>query len=309
MPDEWRIDVHHHVLPPQYVDTTPMPVRVPDVDAQLEQMERVHIRAALTSLTPRVLDAHPDRLREVARRCNEFQAGLVQTHPSHFGAFALLPLPDVDGALDEIAYALDVLKLDGVGLFSSSNQRYLGDSLFAPVFEELNRRRVTVFMHPAHCCAPDACNLRAPDHIVEYVFDTTRAIVNLLFERTLEANRDVRMIVSHAGGAVPYLTQRISGNLQRGSEGPDIKGLLRGLYYDVASAMNPFALRSLQELADPTHVLWGSDMPFVQVPRLQAEIDEWEAYDGFNADERAAIEHGNAARLFPRFASSISSHP
>ena len=115
--------------------------------------------AAITSLTPRVLLKNLHRLREVARTCNEFQARRMREHPARFGAFALLPLPDVDGALEEISYALDVLRLDGIGLFSSVNDCYLGDPLFDPVFDELNRRKAVVFIHPTHCEAPEHTRL------------------------------------------------------------------------------------------------------------------------------------------------------
>src|ERR1041384_6639523 len=143
----WRIDVHHHVLPPQYIDDS-VPVRLPDPNAQLRSMDGWKIRTAITSLTPRVILKNLHRLREVARTCNEFQAKLVLEHPDRFGAFALLPLPDVDAALDEIVYSLDILHLDGVGVFSSVNDRYLGDSSFDPVFDELNRCRNVVFFTP-----------------------------------------------------------------------------------------------------------------------------------------------------------------
>ncbi len=300
-----RIDVHHHVLPPEYVDSTPMPVRVPDVATQLATMDAFGIRAALTSLTPRVFLRHADRRREVARRCNEYQARLVRDHPARFGAFAVLPLPDVDGALEEIAYALDVLRLDGVGLFSSFEGRYLGDPLFDPVFDELNRRQAVVFVHPAHCQAPPELNLQAPGSIIEYVFDTTRAIVNLLHTGTLRRYPRVRLVFSHAGGAVPFLAHRIAGLEQR-SGVADVIPTLRTLYYDVAMAMVPYALRSLQELVDPSHILWGSDLPFVAPAHLREELAAWSAYDGFTAEARAAIEHGNALGLFPRLAAATA---
>src|SRR3989304_8875713 len=179
----WRIDVHHHVVPPQYAGDF-MPIKLPDTESQLRTMDGWRIQPAVTSLTPRVLMANSHRLRKVSRICNEFQARMVRDHPSRFGAFALLPLPDVDGALEEISYALDVLRLDGVGLFSSYDGRYLRDSLFDPVFPELHRRKAVVFIHPTHCEAPAEANLGAPPFVVEYVFDTTRAIVNLIFTGT-----------------------------------------------------------------------------------------------------------------------------
>ena len=166
----WRIDLHHHVVPPQYVDSS-MPISIPDTQSQLQSMDSWRIQTAITSLTPRVILKNLHRLCEVARTCNEFQAQRVREHPSRFGAFALLPLPDIDGALNELSYALDVLRLDGVVLFSSVNDRYLGDPLFDPVFDELNRRKAVVFIHPTHCEAPEHTNLHAPPFVVEYVFE------------------------------------------------------------------------------------------------------------------------------------------
>lgn len=305
--NNWRIDVHHHVVPPQFADDS-MPIKLPDAPAQLRSMDNWHIRAAITSLTPRVVLKNLHRLREVARACNEFQARMLRDHPARFGAFALLPLPDVDGALEEIAYALDVLRLDGVGLFSSVNDRYLGDPSFDPVFDELNRRKAVAFIHPTHCEAPEHTGLRAPPFVVEYVFDTTRALVNLVFTGTLKRCPNIRLIVAHGGGTVPFLAQRIS-MLEGHRHAKGVTGVipaLRSLYYEIASTTAGFALRSLQELADPTHILWGSDLPFVYGERLQEEVDHWQAYDGFDASARLNVEQHNALRLFPRFAPTAS---
>ena len=159
-PENWRIDVHHHVVPPRVCGQFACQSRLPDIETQLRSMDNWKIRTAITSLTPRVVLKNLHRLREVARTCNEFQARMALEHPSRFGSFALLPLPDVDGALEEITYALDILHLDGVGLFSSVNDRYLGDRLFDPIFDELNRRKAVVFIHPTHCEAPPETNLR-----------------------------------------------------------------------------------------------------------------------------------------------------
>jgi predicted TIM-barrel fold metal-dependent hydrolase len=272
-------------------------------------MDNWHIRTAITSLTPRVILKNMHRLREVARVCNEFQARTLLEHPTRFGSFALLPLPDVDAALEEISYALDILHLDGVGLFSSVNERYLGDPLLDPVFDELNRRKAVVFIHPAHCEAPGPTNLRAPPFVVEYVFDTTRAIVNLIYSGTLERCPDIRLIVAHGGGTVPFLAQRIA--MMEGHRGAkNVTGVvraLRALYYEVASTTSAFALRSLQELADPARILWGSDLPFVHGARLQEEVSHWEHYDGFDEAGRRVVEELNALRLFPRFIQAVAS--
>ena len=299
----WRIDVHHHVVPPEFADDS-LPIKLPDTAMQLRSMDSWHIQTAITSLTPRVVLKNIHRLREVARACNEFQAQMLRDHPARFGSFALLPLPDVDGTLAEINYALDVLRLDGVGLFSSVNERYLGDPSFDPVFDELNRRKAVVFIHPTHCEAPEHTGLRAPPFVVEYVFDTTRAIVNLIYTDTLKRCPDIRFIVAHCGGTVPFLAQRIA--MMEGHRGArnvtEVLPTLRSLYYEIASTTSGYALRSLQEVADPTHILWGSDLPFVYGERLQEEIHHWEAYDGFDATVRRNVEQMNALRLFPRFA-------
>ena len=299
----WRIDVHHHVVPPELADDS-LPIKLPDTATQLRSMDSWHIQTAITSLTPRVILKNMHRSREVARACNEFQAQMLRDHPARFGSFALLPLPDVDGALAEITYALDVLCLDGIGLFSSVNERYLGDPFFDPVFDELNRRKAVVFIHPTHCEAPEHTGLRAPPFVVEYVFDTTRAIVNLIFTGTLQRCPNIRFIVAHGGGTVPFLAQRVAMmEGHRHVKGvTDVLPTLRSLYYEIASTTAGFALRSLQELADPTHILWGSDLPFVYGERLQEEMDHWEAYDGVDAVARRNVEQMNALRLFPRFA-------
>ncbi len=144
----------------------------------------------------------------------------------------------------------------------------------------------------------------APPFVVEYVFDTTRAVVNLVYSGTLKRCPNIRFIVAHGGGTVPFLAQRIAMmEGHRGANGvTDVLPTLRSLYFEIASTTSGFALRSLQELADPTHVLWGSDLPFVYGARLQEEVDHWEHYGGFDAGARTDVEQRNALRLFPRLA-------
>ena len=168
--------------------------------------------------------------------------------------------------------------------FLTNSTVVMPSSLFIPPTAKRPRRR----------------HLGAPPFVVEYVFDTTRAIVNLIFTGTLRRYPDIRVIVAHGGGAVPYLAQRISmlEGHRKAPEVADVIPQLRALYYEIASTTAGYALRSLQELADPNHVLWGSDLPFVYGERLQEEVDHWEAYDGFNADERMAVEQQNASVFF-----------
>jgi predicted TIM-barrel fold metal-dependent hydrolase len=180
----------------------------------------------------------------------------------------------------------------------------MGDPRLDPVFEEMNRRRAVIFMHPAHCCAPDDKQLGAPESAIEYVIDTTRAVTNMLYNGTLARFPDIRFIVSHGGGTIPYVASRITGILERAKDRkvPPVMPALRSLYYDITTACSCHALGSLQTLADPTHLLWGSDLPFVNGPRLEHELHEWKDFTGFDAATRDAIESHNALRLFPRLA-------
>lgn len=283
-----------------------MPVAVPSSEQQLGIMEEVDVQAAVVSITPRILDANPGHIRKVVRACNEHMAALVRDHPSRFGSFAAIPLPDVDGALEEIAYAFDVLKLDGIGVFSNQGGRYLGDPIFDEVFAELNRRKAVVFVHPAHCEAPEETHLETPDAIVEYVFDTTRAVVNLLYHGTLERNPDIRMIFSHGAGAAPYILTRITGlNENPKAAITDAVAAMQALYYDTTSATIACTLRCIQELADVSHVVWGTDSPFINGKRLREELHHWDEYPGYDAAARDAIERGNALRLLPSLAARL----
>ena len=211
-----RIDVHHHVLPPHFVSElnslginwTGGPIVPTWSHAQArETMENAGIEAAIASVSPGVYWVPPTEFAvSLARRCNDFLADLVRDDPTHFGGFATMPLPDVDAALTELEYAYDILGLDGVVLFTSQGDRYLGDPHYQPFFEELERRKAIVFIHPT-TMAPgaDATGLDIPYGVAEFVFDTTRCVTDLLYSGTLERYPSIRYIVSHAGGTVPYL--------------------------------------------------------------------------------------------------------
>jgi predicted TIM-barrel fold metal-dependent hydrolase len=148
--------------------------------------------------------------RDLARRCNESSAELVREYPQRFDVLALLPLPDVDAALHEIEYALDTLRLDGVILQASIGNQYLGASAFEPIFTELNCCQTVVLLHPTTPPGSDVPELNLPPFLVEFVFDTTRAIVNLIYSGTLERYPDFRLILAHGGGTVPYLAGRLA---------------------------------------------------------------------------------------------------
>ena len=241
--------------------------------------------------------------RDLARRCNEYAADLIRAYPTRFGAFAILPLPDVDFALRELEYALDTLRLDGVILLSNSDGRYPGDELFDELFDELQRRKAVVFLHPAVPAINRYLQLDLPPFLVEFVFDTTRAIVNLLYSGTLERCPDIRFIVAHAGGTVPYLAQRIAmGQIMLPGAPQGTIPYLQQLYYDIALSTSPYVLHSLQELVDASHILFGTDYPFAPEMATDLVIRSLKRHADFDEAARAMIERENALALFPRFA-------
>src|SRR5262245_34397021 len=220
MNEPHRIDVHHHVFPPGYVDAVTRHgihdsggIAYPkwSVEDDLAFMDRCGIATAITSVSaPGVTVSDREASKALARNVNEYQARLVADHPTRFGAFASLPLNHMDDALDELAYALDTLRMDGVVLLSSVGDLYLGDPRLEPVFAELNRRRAVLFVHPNVPATSRGLDLAVPHAAVEFVFDTTRAVANLVYTGTLDRNPDVRIILSHAGGAIPYLAGRLA---------------------------------------------------------------------------------------------------
>src|SRR5258705_3096173 len=244
------LDVHHHMLPDFFFRETneasnPVGGIAPPAwskELMLSFMDEAQIDAAVMSInTPGDKVGDDRRARALARRCNEFAATLIQANPSRRGWFACLPLPDVDGALDELRYALDELKLDGVIVFSNSRGIYLGDTGFAPLFEELERRRAVVFIHPTMSPDPTAHKLGLPDALIDFVADTTRAVAQMHYSNRFALTPNVKYIIAHAGGTIPYLAGRfrivdemkvIPGWEARGTAAETF----RRLYWDTAAS-------------------------------------------------------------------------
>jgi len=302
------IDVHHHFAPPAWVaevrgrpllqtaNTTWTP------EKSVDDMDRGGVAGAVVSITnPGLWFGDAAATRRLARACNEYGAKLVQDHPTRFGLFAAMPLPDVDATLQEIAYAYDTLKADGVGLMTSYGDLWLGHGSFRPVMEELNRRNAIVHVHPtaANCCRNLSYGV-APGSI-EYGTDTTRAITGVAFSGDAARFPNIRFIWSHAGGTVPFLAGRIDG-ASNGAKDRMPRGFiyeLKRFYYDLAGAANKGAIASLLQLVTPTQVLFGTDFPpganSLDVVKALAEIGM------FNAADLRAVERDNAVKLFPRF--------
>jgi len=302
-----RIDVHHHVVPPLYarwlrelgLAAGGLPVPDWSGEASLELMDERGVEAAVLSVsTPGVHLTDNAEARYRAREVNEFAAKVVSDHPTRFGLFATLTLPDVDGALAELAYAFDTLRADGVVLLANSRGVYLGDPRFDPVFDELNRRGAVVFVHPS--TLPGLAPLPGvPAFVADFLLDTTRAAIGLARSGTLDRFPDLKVILSHAGGFVPYAAYRIA--IAASAAGNPLEGMacLKRFYFDTALSSSPTALPSLLAFAEPDHVLFGSDFPYAPVGTVAAFSRLYESFP-LSAVQRTAIDRGAAEGLFPR---------
>ena len=306
-----RIDLHHHFAPPAWVaDVKGRPLLQPantrwTPEQSIDDMDRGGVAAAVVSITnPGLWFGDAAQARRLARACNDYGAKLVQDHPTRFGLFAALPLPDVDATLKEIEYAFDTLKADGIGLYTSYGGTWLGTPAFRPVMEELNRRKAVVTVHPtaADCCRNLSYAPGIGPGTIEYGTDTTRAIIGVTFNGDATRFPDIRFIWSHAGGSAPFLAGRIDGAAGNAREAlPDgFITALKGFHYDVAGAANRGALASLRELVPASQIVFGTDFPpggsSASVARALADVGL------FNERELQALWRGNAVGLLPRFA-------
>ncbi len=303
-----KIDTHHHVVPPGYAawltrrGVTAGGLAIPSwsVDSALDLMDATGTGAAVLSVSMPGVHLGDDReARAMAREVNEFAADVVARYPHRFGFFATLTLPDVDGAVEELAYAFDTLKADGVVLLTSVRGTYLGDTAWDPLMDALNRRRATVFVHPSDLpCTPVP---GIPPYAADFLLDTTRAAINLARSGCLERYPEVKIILSHAGGFLPFAAQRVARVC--GAEGSDEHGIerLRRFYFDTALSSSGYALPSLLAFADPGRITFGSDWPYAardRSMRFTRLLEQSALVDSLRYD----IYRGNALRLFPRLA-------
>lgn len=312
-PSPRRIDIHHHVAPPKWLDEVigrdllQPATRSWNVEQSIEEMDRHGVSAAAVSITnPGLWFGDVAQTRRLARESNDFMAQIVRDRPQRFAFFAATPLPDVDGTLAEIAYALDTLKADGIGLFTSYRDVWLGAAVFAPVMAELNRRKAKVFVHPT--AAPCHMNL-LPDvqpGVIEYGTDTTRAILGLLSSGQAVQFPDIQWIWSHAGGSAPFLAGRIESSVPRIKDHQTRlpNGAIHEMkrfFYDVAGASNRGALVSLMELVNISQVLFGTDYPAQKSADAIAGLVAMK----FSEAELNAVNRDNALKLLPRLKSPV----
>lgn len=310
----FTIDVHHHILPEIFWKATneahgPVGGFAPPPwtkEGALSFLDDAGIDVAITSIsTPGVHMGDDAAARDLARQVNELSAGLIQAHPTRFGGYAALPLPDVDGALRELEYSLDVLKLDGVVLFSNARGIYLGDARFKPVFDELERRAAVVFVHPT--ASPDSAvrGLGLPDTLIDFTADTTRAVAQLHYGNTFARTPNVKYIFSHAGGTIPYLATRFSivdemkiipGGEERGTAADTLKRL----YWDTALSWRQPILHMLRAEVGLGQVLFGSDYPYLRRDMAVGCRHQILSSPELKEQETRDVLSNNAIRLFPR---------
>ena len=329
-PNVRAIDCHHHFASPAYlkalapkeghiprgftsnmtwVHGTTMAEYSPAKD--LEDMNQQGVATAMVSCTtPGIWFGDPDETRFLSRDMNEFGAKMMSDYKGRFGLFAVLPLPVIEASLRETEYAFDTLKADGVGILTSYGDHWLGDPIFRPVLDELNRRKAVVFVHPtdAPCCQELIPGVAAGT--VEWNTDTARTIFSLLANGAATRYGDTRFIFSHGGGTMPSLVERfaiggpdnVADNLARTPEPNSRLYHLRRFHYDTAQSSNPVQMQGLKMVVGSSQIVFGSDAIDPNVVNQMGKHVQGLQKCGFSAAELAGIHRGNAERLFPRLA-------
>jgi predicted TIM-barrel fold metal-dependent hydrolase len=300
-----RIDVHHHVSPPTWIaalrrdDAGQQPTYKWSVQKSLDDMDRSGVATSIASITtPSITFLRKDEAVRISRECNEYTAKLMADHPGRFGLFATLPLPSIDETLKEIAYAFDTLKADGVCMMTSYDNKWLGHPDYAPVMEDLNRRKAVVYTHPgdAACCANLVPEIRTS--VIEFGTETTRTIGSLVLSGASQKYRDIRFIFSHAGGTMPFLIERFTRLSDRRLERftPEVvMAEFQRFYYDTAQASHRAALSALTAVIPVSQIVFGTDFPF---RTSEDHVRGLRAF--FNLMDMKAIDRDNALRLIPR---------
>jgi predicted TIM-barrel fold metal-dependent hydrolase len=307
-----RIDTHHHPYPKAYIAKTGDVLRHTthafyervtkwQPSQAIEAMDKSGIAVSVLSIsTPSVWLGSAQASRDFARECNEAAAEMQRDYKGRFGHFAALPLPDTEGSLQEIEYALDELSADGFALTTNYVDKYPGDDAFAAVFDELNRRKAVVYFHPT--AASFAFNVipNIPPPTIEFPFDTTRAITSLLFGGTFHRCPNIKWIFSHGGGALAMLAGRLAGLAKNRPElnarvPNGVMHELSKLYVDVVGVTTPGALRAVLDIVPMSHLLFGSDFPFWQPETTIKGL----AGLKLSAADLQAIERDNALKLLP----------
>ncbi|WP_292991481.1 amidohydrolase family protein [Mycobacterium sp.] len=306
-----RIDTHHHVIPPDYrkalqraglleAGGRALPGWAPETS--LQAMADLGVGTAILSVsTPgTAFLPSPADAAALARDLNDYTAAVVEAQPDRFGFLATVPLPHVDKSIAEITRSLDELHADGIVMLANNSGTYLGEDGQDPVFAALNDRSATVFIHPAELPGPAAPGV--PPFAADFLLDTTRAAYLLVRNGIAARHPNIRFILSHAGGFVPYASHRMAVAItaDTGRSPADVLDDFAGFYFDTALSSSAAALPTLLAFAKPGHITFGSDWPYAPAVAGKLFAAGLETYPGIDAATRAAIERDNALALFPR---------
>lgn len=322
-----KIDVHHHIVPKEYVEmlkeidiTDSLGVKFPEwtPKSSFSFMKKVGIEKAIASISsPGVyFKEHKAFSIKITRWCNEYMAQLKKEYPDKFGAFASIPLGFVQESIEELRYALDVLKLDGVCLLTHYDGKYLGDNKFDAFFNELNKRKCLVYIHPTDPAEKFDAKFHEdglPTSLIEVTFDTTRAVANMMYKSVLDNYQDIKYILSHGGGTLPYLAWRLAliGYGQKDKKVPVMRALydflvkgapekglkqLKNMYYDTAITTGSYALNTLKDFAGTSRIVFGSDFAMAKVaPIVAKNLDN---HSEFSKEDHEKIDYQNMVELF-----------
>jgi 6-methylsalicylate decarboxylase len=297
------IDVHHHALPPALLEAqlnqAKKSLEIPEWTLQRdrETMERLGISGALLSMPG-------SGTCEEVHQFNTYLAETSREDPQRYGFLANLPFGDTEAALQEITYVLDTLQGDGFAMPSNYRGRYLSDERMDAILAELHKRSAVVFIHPGTPAGNDLPLFGRHVSVYEFPFETTRSVMDLIYTGKIARYSQIRWIVAHAVGTIPFLAYRLSiarewGGITQAPE--EVLASLRTLYYDLALSTSPAVFQALQALTAPSHLLFGSDFPMRREQGVAQSLEQFSRYPGFQADEQRSIASETAQALFPRF--------
>jgi 6-methylsalicylate decarboxylase len=313
-----RIDIHAHYIPnfyreiliksglsqPDGIETLPPW----DESTALQTMDRLGVRTAILSVSsPGIHFGDDAQARALAKRLNEEGARLIEKYPGRFGLFASVPLPDIEGSIHEAVCALDELGADGLVFESNHRGVYLGDPLLDPLYQELDRRGTVLFVHPTSppcLCSPRLAR-QYPQPILELIFKTTRAICDMISSGVLDRFPNMRVLVPHAGAALPILAEHIDLpfpplSQSKGVSFKSMRDILRCLHFDLAGAPISELLDALLQVTDHNRIHYGSDYPFTPTDVCVSLLQQIETTPLLNQELRECIFRENAVTLFPQ---------
>jgi predicted TIM-barrel fold metal-dependent hydrolase len=306
------IDVHSHAILP--IGQQP-PATPPDwsVEGTLALMDAHGIQAVILSVPDAANYLQGQEARDVSRRINETLAAIVSRYPQRFGAMATLPGRDIDAALREMEYALDDLGMDGVSTSTSINDLFLGEEFFDPWFMEMDRRAVTLFIHPAMTVAPYP-DIGLNPSVLEFMFNSTRMLANMVFSGAKERFSRIRMISTHAGGTLPFLRERVEilathfplGRGRKSLSKEQIRAGFASFYYDLTGSTTASQLGGLLDLVPPSQLLFGFDIPYMPASTIAPAISDIGNFARFTDEDLRVMARDNAFLLYPSLEARMS---